>query len=142
LYDLARHLAQETDTAPEATGATRETVTVVFDAVHAYAGVAIGEHLGQMATAVWSVLFASSLFNTGRIPRWQVWLARVAAALIVAGLTEGFATVLPFDPGPLGVATPLGFIVLSGWMVVAGVTLFRGHGNAAGHSPASNPSNA
>jgi hypothetical protein len=129
-------------TAPGATAATRETVTVVFDAVHAYAGVAVGEHLGQLATAVWAVLFASALFDAHRIRRWQLRLAWVAAGLILVGLAEGFATVLPFDPGVLGVATPMGFIVLSAWMVLAGVTLFRGGGVDSLRFQASSQSNA
>lgn len=129
-------------TAPVSTAATREATTVVFDALHAYAGVAIGEHLGQLATAVWAVLFASSLRRAGRIPNWQLRLAWTAAALILAGLVEGFATVLPFDPGVLGVATPLGFIVLSVWMVAAGLSLYRGRVPEASRFRESSRSNA
>lgn len=130
-----------TYTAPDATAATRETAAVVFDALHAFAGVAIGEHLGQLATAAWAVLFASALRASNHIARWQTRVAQAAAALIVAGLVEGFATVIPFDPGPWSLATPVGFVVLSAWMVGVGLTLIRRAGFPS-HSPVSIRSNA
>lgn len=130
-----------TYTSPESTAATRETVAVIFDALHAFAGVAVGEHLGQLATAAWVTLFASALVTSGWIPRWQVRMAQVAVVLIVAGLAEGFATVQPFDPGPLGLATPVGFVVLSAWMVAVGLTLVRRAGFPS-DSPVSIRSNA
>jgi hypothetical protein len=118
-------LLAKTFVAADATLATREAVLVVFSTLHAYAGVAIGEHLGQLATAVWLLLLSASLRNSGYIPRWQHQFAVVAAALILAGLVEGFSTVQPFDPGLVGIATPAGFIALSMWMVVAGFGLTR-----------------
>ncbi len=111
--------------AADATPATRETVVAVFSTLHAYAGVAIGEHLGQLATAVWLLLLSAALKKSGHIPRWQHQFAVVATSLILVGLVEGFATVQPFDPGLAGIATPAGFIALSVWMVVAGFGLTR-----------------
>ncbi len=128
-------------TSPNATAATRDAATLVFDALHAYAGVAIGEHLGQLLTAAWVMLLASSLGASGHVARWQVHLGHAAAALIVAGLAEGFATVLPFDPGLWGLATPAGFIVLSAWMVAVGITLIH-RAALPSRSPASTRSNA
>jgi hypothetical protein len=57
--------------------------------------------------------------------RWQVWLGGGAAALIALGLAEGFATVVAFDAGWLGLATPIGYIALSFWMVAVGVSFIR-----------------
>jgi hypothetical protein len=111
--------------AADATAATRETVVVVFNALHAFAGVAIGEHLGQLATAVWVVSLSAALKNSGHIHRWQHYFAVLAAALILVGLVEGFATVRSFDPGLAGIATPVGFIALSVWMVTTGFRLAR-----------------
>jgi hypothetical protein len=116
--------------AADATAATRETVVVVFNALHAFAGVAIGEHLGQLATAVWVLLLSAALKKSGHIPRWQHYFAVLAAALILVGLVEGFATVQPFDPGLAGIATPVGFIAVSAWMVTAGFGLARRHEQA------------
>ena len=112
---------------PETSAATREAIALIFDTIHRFGGVAIGEHLGQLATAVWTVLEARALAGAGWIPRWQFGLALVAALLITLGLSEGFATVIPFDPGFLAFLTPAGFIVLSIWMIVTGITLLRRH---------------
>jgi hypothetical protein len=111
--------------ADDATATTRETVEIVFGILHGYAGVAIGEHLGQLATAVWVLLLSAALKNSGYIRRWQHYFAVHAAALICVGLIEGFATVQPFDVGLAGFATPVGYIVLSAWMVIAGFALTR-----------------
>ena len=48
-----------------------------------------------------------------------------AAALIAFGLAEGFTTVIAFDPGVLGLATPVGYVALSVWMVAVGVSFIR-----------------
>lgn len=130
-----------TYTSSESTPTARETAVVVFDALHAYAGVAIGEHLGQLTTVAWVLLFASALRGAGHISRWHTHMAYFAAALIGAGLLEGFATVLDFDPGLLGLATPVGFVILSAWMVVAGITLVRRAARPS-HFRESNRSNA
>lgn len=115
--------------AENVTEAERASVAVVFDTLHAFAGVAIGEHLGQAATSAWVVLLAGGLRRCGVIPAWQHRLACVAAVMIAVGLTEGYATVLAFDPGVLSMATPAGFITMSAWMFFAGFTLFRHHEN-------------
>jgi hypothetical protein len=43
-------------TDPAASGATRESVVVVFEAFNRYAGVAVGEHLGYLFTGLWTAL--------------------------------------------------------------------------------------
>jgi hypothetical protein len=101
-----------------ASPAAKETAGIVFDAFHRYAGVAVGEHLGQLFTALWAGCLAASLPHP--------WLRRAGIAIAAAlgvGLVEGFATVLPFSPGPLAAVTPLAYVALSVWMVAVGVTL-------------------
>ena len=43
---------------PRASAASRQTVEVVFQAFHQYLGVAVGEHLGYLFTALWTALVA------------------------------------------------------------------------------------
>lgn len=115
--------------APDTTEAERAAVIVVFESLHAFAGVAVGEHLGQATTSIWLVLFARALHRCELIPAGQLNVARAAAAMMLIGLTDGFATVLDFNPGMLSLATPVGFITLSVWMFRAGLTLSRHHEN-------------
>lgn len=110
---------------PAASEATRAAAVVAFESLHQYAGVALGEHLGQLGTVVWAGLLAVELGASPGWARWQAWLGGAAAALVAVGLAEGFATVIAFDPGVLGLATPVGYVALSVWMVAVGVSFIR-----------------
>jgi hypothetical protein len=106
-------------TDPAATEATRAATIIVFNTIHQYAGVAIGEHLGQLFTATWAMLISVSLYRTSR---FQSIAGIVIASIMLVGLVEGFATVISFDPGIFGVMTPIAFIALSLWMIVLGIS--------------------
>lgn len=107
-------------TDPAATEATRAATVIVFNTIHQYAGVAIGEHLGQLFTAVWALLVSVSLVKTSRFQS----IAGIAIAILMfVGLIEGFATVITFDPGVFSVLTPIAFIALSLWMIWLGISL-------------------
>lgn len=100
-----------------------ETVTVLFQAIHQYGGVAIGEQLGQFFTALWVLILAGVQARGGLPVRWASAIGVLSSALIIVGLSEAYATVLPFDPGPLALAAPVGFMLLSVWMLITGVGL-------------------
>jgi hypothetical protein len=100
-----------------------ETVTLLFQVVHQYGGVAIGEQLGQFFTALWVLLLAQAQAKGGLPWRWVWPLGVIASALIFVGLSEAYATVLPFDPGLLALAAPVGFMLLSVWMLITGLGL-------------------
>jgi hypothetical protein len=116
----------EAYTAPWAAVATREAAVLVFEGLHRFAGVAVGEHLGQLATAAWAGALSVAWWRAGRLGRGAAALGLGAAAAILAGLAEGFATVLEFDPGVLGLGTMVGYLALSVWMVWTGTALWRG----------------
>lgn len=113
-------------TDPAASVATKDAVIVVFNAFHQYAGVAVGEHLGQLSTAIWTLLVSVAMFRSATLQRWQSITGIAIAAMMFAGLAEGFATVMQFEPGVFGVLTPVSFILLSIWMIARGVTLIQG----------------
>jgi hypothetical protein len=57
--------------APGASAAQQAASAAVFDAFHRYAGVGVGEHLGYLTTALWTVLIAAQLIRIpgfGRLP--------------------------------------------------------------------------
>ena len=56
-------------TAPEATAATKEAVAAVFQAVHQYGGVVLGEHIGQTFTILWMIFLSISLLRRATFPR-------------------------------------------------------------------------
>lgn len=107
-----------------ATEAGRAAVSVVFQAVHQYGGVVIGEHLGQLLTIGWMLLVSASLLRSSRFPRLLGVLGIGASAIYALAQLELLATVIP------GLANweAAGFIGSSlwlVWMILLGLSLVR-----------------
>jgi hypothetical protein len=153
---------------PSAEPAQREAAGAAFQALHQMFGVAIGEHLGQLFTALWLALVSVELLRERA--RWPVLrdaldqrpaqqgqrhgaahgaqpqAARVRrgsalafvlgfcglgiSSLLLIGLVEGFATVMPLELGPLALLTPIGFMAFSVWLAALGVGIARSHGES------------
>lgn len=109
----------------QASDATRAAAVQAFTLVHQLFGVAIGEHLGQLCTAVWTLGAVRALGAAAWCPRWLRWPGLAAAVLLVLGQAEAFATVVPFALGPLALAVPVGFLLWSLWLAALGVVLVR-----------------
>ena len=91
-----------------------------FAVLNQWGGVAIGEHIGALATA--GFLIAMAPLVTGRI---AAALARSSAALMVLGAGEGLLLALGRDGAAFGLAAMLGFLGFSGWLVLVGAALVR-----------------
>ena len=104
---------------PSASQATRDAVAVVFQTLHRYAGVAIGEHLGYLFTAAWTVLISNCILHTSGFPVWLGWVGLVSAFGILIGTLEeaGFKAA--------GAVNALSYILWSIWMVLTGVFILR-----------------
>jgi hypothetical protein len=111
-------------TAPEATAATREAVIAVFQAVHQYGGVVIGEHIGQTFTILWMILLDLSMLRQGRLPRWLPWAGFVAAGVYAMAQGELLATVIPGVP-VWDMAGLVGSLLWLGWLIALGIVLLR-----------------
>lgn len=112
-------------TDPSSSEAMRAAAVVTFAALHQYAGVAIGEHLGQVLTAIWMGMLSFEMLRAPLFRPWLGWLGLVGASMWLIGLAEGFATVLPFHPGILTAVAPAAFLVMGIWMMGLGVVLWR-----------------
>jgi uncharacterized protein DUF4386 len=104
---------------PAASDATRDAVLVVFSAFHQYAGVAVGEHLGYLATGAWTLVIASAMLAGAPFRAWLGWVGIVAALGILAGLLEpaGFALG--------GTINAFAYILWSLWLIVTAIFLLR-----------------
>jgi hypothetical protein len=111
-------------TAPQATAATREAVAAVFQAVHQYGGVVMGEHIGQTFTIFWMVLLSVSLLLRGRLFRWLPWAGFVAAGVYALAQSELLATAMPGFP-VWDWAGLVGSLFWLGWLVALGIALIR-----------------
>jgi len=68
--------------------ARREAIEVIFDALHTYLGVTIGETLGFATMGVFAVMTAFTLYQSGFIPRWAAALFALCGIGITAGILE------------------------------------------------------
>lgn len=110
-------------TNPNSSEATKDAVVMIFETLHQYAGVAIGEHLGQLFTAVWILLISTAIKNSAIFSRWQSVAGIVVSAAMFCGLVGGFSTVISFQAETFGKLTMLSFIALSLWLISLGANL-------------------
>ncbi len=102
---------------------TRQAVEVAFAVLHRYLGVGIGEHVGYLATGLWSILVAASILAGGVLPAWTavagvlIGLALLVGALEFVGPNERDGWALA------GTIVPIAYIAWSIWMIVLGVLL-------------------
>ncbi len=99
----------------------RVTLETAFITLHQFAGVGIGEAIGQSLTAFWLIAESWNQMNHPRFGKPVAYAGFAGAAFLILGLAEGFATVITFDPGLLGLGAMLGFLVLTVWLIWTGV---------------------
>lgn len=105
----------------QAEGHDPRTVDLVFQAFHRYLGVAVGEHLGYLATGAWSILFAVG--TAGAFPLWATIAGVVVGVMLVVGALE---FVGPFERTGwkvAGLLVPVGYTLWSMWLIALGVLL-------------------
>ena len=102
---------------PDATQATRDSIAVVFQAFHRYAGVAIGEHLGYLLTSIWTALIALAVTQSPLFSTWLGWIGFLPAIGIFIGLFEeaGFKAA--------GAINAISYILWSLWLILVGIVL-------------------
>lgn len=114
--------------APTSSESTRESVIVVFEAFNRYAGVAVGENLGYLFTALWTAFVALVMWGSALpVRRWLSLLGMVAAASILFGTLE------PAGVEPAANIVVGGYIVWSIWLALFGTILLltKSHENRA-----------
>ena len=101
-------------------GATRAAIEMVFMTLHQFAGVGVGEAIGQTLTGLWLLGAALSQHHHPRFSRALSITGIVGGVILLLGLVEGLATVMPFDPGPFGLSALVGYLVLTVWLIWTG----------------------
>ena len=101
----------------DATQATRDSIAVVFQAFHRYAGVAIGEHLGYLLTSIWTALIALAITQSPLFSTWLGWIGFLPALGIFIGLFEeaGFKAASAINA--------ISYILWSLWLIIVGIVL-------------------
>lgn len=106
---------------PQSSPATREAAAVTFQAFHDYAGGALGEHLGYLFTALWTLVLVAGVRVLGR--SWLAWLGVASAVGIAVGMIE------PLGVDAAGTINALAYTAWAVWLVIVGVLVLRGDGD-------------
>ncbi len=109
---------------PLSSSVTKEAIAAVFQAVHQYGGVVLGEHIGQVFTILWMILLSVSIWHNRHIPRWLPISGFIAAGVYALAQGELLATAIPGFPvwGPAGL---IGSLLWLGWLVALGIIILR-----------------
>lgn len=110
------HLAKEYSD-PSTSDASREAIIAVFEALHRYVGVAVGEHLGYLFTALWTILIGTMLIRSPVFPMWLGWISFIPALGILIGLFEEVGLTVA------GAINAISYVLWSLWLIVLGTLI-------------------
>lgn len=108
---------------PASPPSVRAAAERAFELLNAYGGVAIGEHLGQVLTAMFVAMLATLQWRERA--RATAITGFVTALALVVGTNEGLAMALGDSGDAFALATIAGFLGLTGWLIATGIGLLR-----------------
>jgi hypothetical protein len=103
---------------------SKEITKAIFEVIHQYGGVVLGEHVGQLFTIVWVIGITRVMQQLKLVPVWISGLGYGSSAIYLLAQAELFATVIPNIP----VWDSAGFIgstLWIIWLIGVGVILIR-----------------
>ena len=118
---LAR-VAGETD--PES--ARGQAVDVVFQAMHRYLGVAVGEHLGYAFTGLWSIFTGFALLDSSAVAGWLGVVGIVLGPVFLLCSLEFVGRDTDRGLKLAETLTPPAYIAWSVWLIAVGIALIAG----------------
>lgn len=104
--------------------ATKASAIVAFKTIHQFAGVLLGEHLGQLFTIAWTVMLSVAIYKLKLMPKWVSWFGGIASFIYLLAQAELFATVMPGFP-VWGMAGFVGSTLWLVWLMIVGAKLMR-----------------
>jgi hypothetical protein len=104
--------------------ATKAAVVVGFKTIHQFAGVLLGEHLGQLFTIIWTVLISISLVQLKLIPKWLAWLGFISSFIYLLAQAELLSTVIPGFP-VWDMAGFIGSTLWLLWLIIIGIKFLK-----------------
>ena len=108
---------------PAAGDATRAATVVVFESMHRYLGVAVGECLGYLFTGAWTLLVGIAMLQSSTFEPWLAWPGIAIGCLLVVGSLEFVGGFEEHGWKLAGVIVPIAYTVWSLWLVASGVVL-------------------
>ena len=117
--------------APEGS-AERVAIETTYSALNGFAGVNIGEHLGQILLMIWTLGVGLAVMRQGGAMKWIGAAGLVTLPFWIVGQTELLATAIP--ELPVIETIPYAYMAWEAWLLVLGVAMIvkavRGHAAA------------
>lgn len=104
--------------------ATKAAAIVSFKTIHQFAGVILGEHLGQLFTITWTLMISISFAKLKLMPKWVTLLGIISGLIYLVAQSELFATVIKGFP-VWDMAGFIGSTLWLIWLVITGVMFTR-----------------
>lgn len=105
---------------PEGSG-TRAAIETSYTMLNAFAGVGIGEHLGQILLMVWTLGVGFAVMRLGGAMKWIGALGLATLPFWIVGQTELLATAMPEIP--VIETIPYAYMAWEAWLLVLGVAM-------------------
>lgn len=98
----------------------KEAIETSFNIIHQFAGVLLGEHLGQLFTIIWTVFISLALSKVNIIPKWLAGLGLITSLIYFLAQAELLATVIPGFP-VIDWAGLIGSTLWLLWLILVGI---------------------
>ena len=103
---------------------TKHAAIITFKAIHQFAGVLLGEHLGQLFTILWTVLISIVFSKLKLFPKWISMLGYISSFIYLLAQAELLATVIPGFP-VWSMAGFIGSTLWLIWLLIVGIKFIR-----------------
>ncbi|MBN8571931.1 MAG: DUF4386 domain-containing protein [Ignavibacteria bacterium] len=104
--------------------AARESVRISFELIHQFAGVLIGEHIGQLFTIIWTIIICIVIYKTKLFSSWISGFGIISSVIYFFAHGELFSTVINNFP-VWSLAGFIGSTLWLIWLIILGVKFIR-----------------
>ena len=104
--------------------ATKAATKISFQTIHQFAGVLLGEHIGQLFTIVWTVMISYAFIRLNFFQKWISLLGIGVSVIYLVAQAELFATVIPGFP-VWDLAGFIGSTLWLLWLIIVGIKFLR-----------------
>jgi hypothetical protein len=103
---------------------TKHAAIITFKVIHQFAGVLLGEHLGQLFTILWTILMSVVFTRLKIFPKWISMLGYVSSFIYLMAQAELLATAIPGFP-VWNMAGFIGSTLWLIWLLIVGIKFTR-----------------
>lgn len=103
---------------------TKAAAVMAFKTIHQFAGVILGEYLGQLFTIAWTIMISICMLKQNLVPKWFAWFGCISSLIYLLAQAELFQTVMPGFPvwDMAGFAGSTLWLV---WLIILGVRFLK-----------------